>query len=244
MVWGRPRSELTANPLAWTEAVTPEDGPLLREAILRPLKPGSGQVRATEFRIIRPDGGVRHLEARLNGLPEGQGAGPAPGLLLQVEDITGQKQLQAKATDLEGKLEEAKSAFKMLLEHRDEELERFARGVEANHEKIIKPCLERLLRSRLDERQRGLLATLEASLKELALPLSSTLTSALSALTPREIEVAQLVRQGRSNGEIADLLNISENAVAFHRQNIRSRLGLTKKRINLHSYLNTLANGQ
>jgi DNA-binding NarL/FixJ family response regulator len=132
----------------------------------------------------------------------------------------------------------------MLLEHRDEELEKFARGIKANHDKVIKPCLERLLHSHLDERQRGLLATLEASLKELASPLSNTLSSALSSLTPREVEVAQLVRQGRSNGEIADPLNVSENAVAFHRQNSRSRLGLTKKRINLHSYLNTLAKGQ
>lgn len=241
-VWGRPRSELAANPLAWVEAVAPEDRPRLGEAVLGSNGLGPGQVRAAEFKIFRPDGAVRHLDARLSQLAEGHGS--APALLLQVEDVTARRLMEARLADLEAKLEEAKSAFKMLLEHRNEELEKFARGIEANHKKVIQPCVERLLRSHLDDHQRGLLATLEASLKELGSPFSSTLTSALSSLTPREIEVAQLVRQGRSNGEIADLLNVSENAVAFHRQNIRAKLGLTKKRINLHSYLNTLANKQ
>jgi DNA-binding CsgD family transcriptional regulator len=240
-VWGRPRADLAANPLAWMEAVTAEDRHVLSEAVLKRKAPESGQSRPVEFRIMRPDRVVRRIQGRLRSLPASQEVGPA--LLLQMEDVTVTRLMEAKVADLEAKLEEAKSAFKMLLEHRNDELENFARGIEANHKKVIQPCLERLLRGHLDDHQRGLLATLEASLKELASPFSTTLTSALSSLTPREIEVAQLVRQGRSNSEIADLLNVSENAVAFHRQHIRAKLGLTKKRINLHSYLNALANG-
>lgn len=250
-VWGRSRTDLMANPLAWIEAVTPEDRPLLGEAVLGRNAPEPGQVRTAEFRITRPDGVVRHLEARLSRLSrldrQDQRLGPddqtPPALLLHMEDVTARRLAEARAADLEARLEEAKSAFKMLLEHRDEELEKFARGIEANHKKVIQPCLERLLRTHLDEQQRGLLSTLETSLKELASPLASTLASALASLTPREMEVAQLVRQGRSNSEIADLLNVSENAVAFHRQHIRAKLGLTKKRMNLNSYLNALANG-
>lgn len=240
-VWGRPRADLAANPLIWMEAVAPEDRPVLSEAVIKRKGPEPGQVRAAEFSITRPDGDVRRLQARLSSLPAGPDSTPA--LLLQMEDVTFRREMESRVADLQAKLDEAKSAFKMLLEHRNDELEKFARGIEANHKKVIQPCLERLLRSHLDDRQRGLLATLEASLKELASPFSSSLTSALSSLTPREIEVAQLVRQGRSNGEIADQLNVSENAVAFHRQHIRAKLGLTKKRINLHSYLNALANG-
>lgn len=240
-VWGRPRTDLATNPLAWTRDVTPADEPALKESLLRGEAAPTGGVRSCEFRITRPDGQTRWLLAQLQDLPGTSDASPA--LLLRAEDVTARRLLEVRTADLEAKLEEAKSAFRMLLEHRNDEVEKLARGIEANHKKVIQPCLERLLRSHLDDHQRGLLATLEASLKELSSPFSSSLGSALSSLTPREIEVAQLVRQGRSNGEIADLLNVSENAVAFHRQHIRAKLGLTKKKVNLHSYLNALGNG-
>jgi NarL family two-component system response regulator LiaR len=48
-------------------------------------------------------------------------------------------------------------------------------------------------------------------------------------LTPREVEVLQLVAQGRSNQEIADLLVISETTVRTHVSNILSKLHLASR---------------
>ena len=48
------------------------------------------------------------------------------------------------------------------------------------------------------------------------------------ALTPREIEVLQLICHGRSNREIAAALNLKANTVAVHRANIMSALGVHK----------------
>jgi DNA-binding NarL/FixJ family response regulator len=48
------------------------------------------------------------------------------------------------------------------------------------------------------------------------------------ALTPRELEVLQLICSGLSNREIADKLDLSANTVAVHRANIMSALGLHK----------------
>ena len=45
-------------------------------------------------------------------------------------------------------------------------------------------------------------------------------------LSPREIEVLQLVAQGYINKEIADRLNISFNTVLTHRKNITAKLGI------------------
>jgi DNA-binding NarL/FixJ family response regulator len=45
------------------------------------------------------------------------------------------------------------------------------------------------------------------------------------ALTPRELEVLQLIRDGRKNKQIADRLSISENTVNFHIKNIVGKLG-------------------
>jgi len=56
-------------------------------------------------------------------------------------------------------------------------------------------------------------------------------------LTPREIQVATLVKEGRNSGQIADILNISKGAVDFHRNNIRKKLGINKAKVNLRSFL-------
>jgi len=49
-----------------------------------------------------------------------------------------------------------------------------------------------------------------------------------AGLTPRELEILQLIVNGKSNKEIADDLNLSANTVAVHRANIMETLGIHK----------------
>ena len=49
-----------------------------------------------------------------------------------------------------------------------------------------------------------------------------------AALTPRELEILQLIVEGKSNKEIADQLRLSANTVAVHRANIMDALGIHK----------------
>src|SRR5208337_2782354 len=48
------------------------------------------------------------------------------------------------------------------------------------------------------------------------------------ALTPRELEVLQMIVDGKSNKEIAAVLELSANTVAVHRANIMNTLGIHK----------------
>jgi DNA-binding NarL/FixJ family response regulator len=48
------------------------------------------------------------------------------------------------------------------------------------------------------------------------------------ALTPRELEVLQMIVDGKSNKEIATALDLSANTVAVHRANIMNTLGIHK----------------
>jgi DNA-binding NarL/FixJ family response regulator len=48
------------------------------------------------------------------------------------------------------------------------------------------------------------------------------------ALTPRELEIVQLIVDGKSNKEIADILNLSVHTIAVHRANIMDALGIHK----------------
>lgn len=49
-----------------------------------------------------------------------------------------------------------------------------------------------------------------------------------SGLTPRELEILQLICDGKSNKEIANQLALSANTVAVHRANIMDALGIHK----------------
>jgi DNA-binding NarL/FixJ family response regulator len=57
---------------------------------------------------------------------------------------------------------------------------------------------------------------------------TDTLKGDRSGLTARELEVLQLICEGRSNREIADTLHLSVNTVAVHRANIMNTLGIHK----------------
>jgi DNA-binding NarL/FixJ family response regulator len=49
-----------------------------------------------------------------------------------------------------------------------------------------------------------------------------------SGLTPRELEVLQMIVNGKSNKEIASELDLSANTIAVHRANIMNALGIHK----------------
>jgi DNA-binding CsgD family transcriptional regulator len=68
-------------------------------------------------------------------------------------------------------------------------------------------------------------------------PLANTLSSKYFELTPSEIQTADLIKEGKTSKDIASMLNISPKAVSFHRGNLRKKLGLSNKKINLRTYL-------
>ncbi|MBW2252657.1 MAG: helix-turn-helix transcriptional regulator, partial [Deltaproteobacteria bacterium] len=56
-------------------------------------------------------------------------------------------------------------------------------------------------------------------------------------LTPTQIQVANLVKHGKTNKDISEILHVAGRTIAFHRENIRKKLGLTNKKTNLKTYL-------
>jgi DNA-binding NarL/FixJ family response regulator len=51
-------------------------------------------------------------------------------------------------------------------------------------------------------------------------------TSPVEPLSNRELQIVQMIGQGRSTREIADALNLSIKTVESHRQRIKSKLGI------------------
>ena len=170
-----------------------------------------------------------------------------PQAVVSHENITpvirAQEDLKQKEMELyqqKKMLEDSNVALKVLLEHREQDRRRMEENALANVRKLVTPYLERLRFQKLDARNRNLVEIIESRLDEITAPFLNRLTAMHRLLTPREIDVAVLVREGRTSKEIAELLAISVSGVDFHRKKIRKKLGLANNKSNLRSYLLSL----
>ncbi|MBW2581655.1 MAG: helix-turn-helix transcriptional regulator [Deltaproteobacteria bacterium] len=138
-------------------------------------------------------------------------------------------------------LEELNTALKVLLEHREKDKEELEEEIVSNAKELILPYVEDLKRTPLDTKQEVYVSIIESNLKEIISPFLRKVTSKYFGLTPKEVQVAGLIKQGKTSKEIAELFNVSTRAVQFHRQNIRAKLGLKNRQANLGSYLMSLS---
>ena len=144
-----------------------------------------------------------------------------------------EQELEIKSSNLE----EMNSALKVLLQRREDDRKELEEKVLFNVKELVTRNLEKLRNTRLDARQSGYVDVLESNLNSIISPFSRTLSHQFLDLTPVEIEVADMIRQGRRTKEMADLLNVSERTIEFHRQNIRNKLGIKQKKANLRTRL-------
>ena len=154
-----------------------------------------------------------------------------------------QKNLEQKERELQSqkaRLEDTNVALRVLLEQRNEDKKNMEAAVFANIDRLVLPYVEKLLIARLNDKQKTLVDIVNTNLRDIISPFLQNLTSLEIRLTPQEIEVAHLIRSGRSSKEIADILFLSVAGVDFHRKNLRKKLGLTHTKQNLRSYLMSL----
>jgi DNA-binding CsgD family transcriptional regulator/predicted lactoylglutathione lyase len=175
----------------------------------------------------------------------------APGplkIIISHEEITAikvaEQALQKSKDDLEiqkRNLEEANIALKVLLRQRDEDKQSLEKKVLSNIKDLVFPYIEKLKRAPLRPKDKTNVEIIETHLNEVISPLMQRLTHLNILLTPQEMQIATLVKDGKSSKEIADVLHISETTVHFHRKNLRNKFGLKNKATNLRSYLMSLS---
>ena len=164
--------------------------------------------------------------------------------IISHEDITALKLVEEalresreELQDQKQSLEEANIALKVLLKHRENDKLELEKNVLTNVKALVLPYVEKLKEVPLKPRNKTLVEIIENHLKDIISPLLQKFSNAQMILTPQEIKVVALIKDGKSSKEIADILTISETTVNFHRKNLRKKFGLKNRQMNLRSYL-------
>lgn len=158
-------------------------------------------------------------------------------LKAQVEKMTSQLH------ELKDEFEDVNTTLKVLLKNRDTDKSTAQNALVREMSQEVAPFLLKLKKSVQDHKQARLLDVLENNLQQLASSYGNTNAYTLLSwqLTPVEIQVASMIKQGLSTKDIATALSLSPETISVHRKHIRKKLGLSSKAANLRSHLMSLS---
>jgi len=190
--------------------------------------------------------------------------GRAVGMIGTIRDISARKQAQEELSKYCNQLEETVKektgelrraniileeqraaierkniALQELIEELHREKEQIKEDMVLNVENILLPIIQRIKIESGEEEGRNL-EILEEELKNLTSSFGRAMSDTKFRLTPREIEICDMIRNGLTSKEISRLLRLSKQSVDGHRNRIRNKLGIRNKKYNLSSVLQNL----
>ena len=227
---------------SWKEYMHPDDVERsIRYHRDRRIDPGLAP-RVYEFRFLDRQGKIHDVLNTIAVIPETK---QSVSSYIDISDrkkyeqalIRREAELQEKSRNLE----ELNAALRVLLKQRDEDRTELEDNVFSVLNQLVMPYIEKLKRSPLKEIEMNCIRAIEAHLKEVTSSFVRKLSAEHLKLTPRELQMAGMIKEGKMTKEIADLMNISTATVEIHRHHIRKKLGLKGKKTNLATYLSSLA---
>ena len=137
-------------------------------------------------------------------------------------------------------LEETNVALKVLLKQVEDGRKDFEAQILSNIRELVLPYISKLKNRLSSQQDTSMLEVIESNLNQIASSFLRNLKLTYYKLTPREIEIASLVLEGKSIKEIAELIGITTRTVEFYRNSLREKFGLKNQKTNLRTYLLTL----
>ncbi len=196
------------------------------------LKNKQGKIFPTEH-IVKSVG-------KVSGLP--------PIHVTVIKDLTFRKLAEEKLAyqqeELKNRarrLEELNAALKVLLDQREKEKKDLEIGLAERLNGLILPTINKLRKNTSTDIQADLLNILEANIREIAKPVRQNIPDEIMILSPTENTIADLIKLGYRTKEIAAKMGISARTVEFHRDNIRKKLDIKGRKVNLKTYLSRLS---
>jgi FixJ family two-component response regulator len=156
-----------------------------------------------------------------------------PELKAKMERIDRERKMQRE-------LQELNTTLEVLLRRTEKEKEKLGADVVSNVKELILPHVEKLKNVHLSEDYKAHVEILETNLSKICSPFLKNLSLEHAHITSMEVQVANLIKAGKRNKEIASLLGVSLNTIITHRHHLRSKLELKQGKINLSSYLKSI----
>jgi len=161
-----------------------------------------------------------------------------------VRDITQRKKTERALREREeelkikaANLKEVITALRVLLKRRDEDKTELEEKVLSNVKDLVVPFLEKVKKTPLDPKQFAYIDILESNLNDITSPFLHNLSTKYINLTPTQIRIAHLIKEGKTTKEIGEMMAVSPRTIETHRKNIRKKLGIAKNKGNLRSHL-------
>jgi DNA-binding CsgD family transcriptional regulator len=149
---------------------------------------------------------------------------------LELQETNRQLALEREA------LQESNTALRIVLARIEQEKQGIYQDMETNVEKILMPILHALA-LQLPSAQKKYAELLQTNLEEITSPFISQLSLSYRSMTPTEITICNMIRNGMRTKEIAEMRNVSEATINRHREKIRRKLKLTNQNVNLATFL-------
>lgn len=155
-----------------------------------------------------------------------------------IRDITHRKKMEHALQSQFLSLQELNTTLKVLLHQRDEDRKEAEEKYVMNMKSLVLPYIEQLKKGQLDARQMSYVNILQHNLTQITMPFARSVQQL--NLNPREIQVASLIKEGKTSKEIGHIMGLATSSVDACRNSIRFKLGLNNRKANLQSYLQSL----
>lgn len=229
------RKEDCEGRMRWTELIDKKDLPQMEEYHrLRRVDP-QAVPKTYEYHMIDSQGRIRSVLTTVSIIPG------TKKNVSSVMDVTELKEVEKELIGKSENLAELNTALKVLLKQREDDKRELETTLLSNVKELVLPYIEKIRQSGMDKRHMVYVDLLESNLENILSPFSRMLSAKYMHLTPKEIQVANFIKDGKSSKDIAGLLNVSSSAVDVYRYRIRSKLGLNNKKVNLRSYLTSIS---
>jgi PAS domain S-box-containing protein len=191
----------------------------------------------TEQNLVRKDG--TSTPVSLTGVCVALDGGEA--ILLTADEITPDSEAQTLLQNAEHALEEKERTIQLksiapseVVGQIEAEKRILKETIAANIRDCILPLIAKL---RLTDAPAGMLDLLDSNLRQITDRFSIRVSQAALNLSLRESEIIRMVHCGLTSKQIGQLVSISQESVEKHRRNIRRKVGISGKKVNLGSFL-------
>jgi PAS domain S-box-containing protein len=183
----------------------------------------------------KKNGTTRYLATTIFCIRDQENSKTGFGIIAQ--DVTEQNMAVQELEQRKKEVEDANIALKVMLDQHTRTKESIEMQISTKLQELVNPYLDLLRQSGINEKQAETVKIITAHIDSITHQFSPKARKIMLKLSPRETMIADLVRQGKTSKDIAEIFHISLRTVETYRNNLRKKLGINKKKISLRTFL-------